>query len=189
MDMIIKSCYFKRITSLVVLVLLSIQLTFAQRLEGKWQCTKESLLEMGLGYTGIKGKCTFKKNGTFTLVIKGRSLLGHSNFPFRTMSAKVTGKYAVDGNSITSAIDAKDVKVYVQPEKDDPDLDPETEAKRKFTTWDAPSRWYETLLFECEVQEQTIREKILELWTWNGLPVSYADKNNVSIGNLIKLSK
>lgn len=189
MTMFLNSKTSKRITSLVVLVLLSIQLTFAQRLEGKWQYTKESLQEMGLGYAGIKGKCTFKKNGTFTLIIKGRSLLGHNFWPFRTMSAKVTGKYAVDGNSITSAIDAKDVKVYVQPEKDDPDLDPETEAKRGYTTWDAASRRYETLLFECEVQEQTIREKILELWTWNGLPVSYADKNNVSIGNLIKLRK
>ena len=189
MDMIIKSCYFKRITSLVVLVLLSIQLTFAQRLEGKWQCTKESLLEMGLGYAGIKGKCTFKKNGTFTLVIKGRSLLGHKFWPYRTMSAKVTGKYAVDGNSITSAIDAKDVKVYVQPEKDDPELDPETDAKRRFTTWDAASRRYETMVMNCEVQKQTIREKILDLWVWNGLPVSYADEDDVSIGNLIKLKK
>ena len=189
MDMIIISCYFKRITSLVVLVLLSIQLTFAQRLEGKWQCTKESLQEMGLGYAGIKGKCTFKKNGTFTLVIKGRSLLGHNYWPFRTMSVKVSGKYAVEGNSIMSTIDAKDIKVYVQPEKDDPDLDPETEAKRRYTTWDAASRRYEMLLQNCEVQEQTIREKILELWTWNGLPVSYAGKNNVSIGNLIKLKK
>ena len=189
MTMFLNSKTSKRIISLVVLVLLSIQLTFAQQLEGKWQYTKESLQEMGLGYAGIKGKCTFKKNGTFTLFIKGRSLLGHNYWPFRTMSVKVSGKYAVEGNSIMSTIDAKDIKVYVQPEKDDPDLDPETEAKRRYTTWDAASRRYEMLLQNCEVQEQTIREKILELWTWNGLPVTYADKNNVSIGNLIKLRK
>lgn len=183
----------RRVTTLVVLLVLSMQLTFAQRLAGKWKCTKETLQEMSFNFTDMKAKCSFKKDGTFTVVIKGSSMKGHKYTPYRYMSAEARGRYVLNGNTITSTIDAKDIKVGVGTDMEDPTLDESIMDKRDVrgnrTVWISANRRYENELFTDEVQEQTVKEKILELWTWNGLPVSFDGSDGINIGNLIGLTK
>ena len=43
----------------------------AQDITGKWECSKELLDRLQLRYDTMKGHYTFKKNGKFTLRIKG----------------------------------------------------------------------------------------------------------------------
>ena len=43
----------------------------AQDITGKWKCSKELLDRLQLRYDTMKGHYTFKKNGKFTLRIKG----------------------------------------------------------------------------------------------------------------------
>lgn len=186
------SNYSKRIITLTVLFVFSLHLTFAQQLVGKWKCAEETLKEMEFNFTKVKSKCTFKKNGTFTLVLKGYSMKGVYT-PYRYMSAEVKGKYILNGNTITSTIDAKDIEVGVGTDMEDPARDESIMDNRDVTgnraEWSYANRRYETELFNGKVQEQTIREKILEMWTWDGLPVSPNGKDGINIGNMIKLRK
>ena len=151
------------------------------------------MLELGLGYTNIKGKCSFKKDGTFTVVIKGSSMKGHKYTPYRYMSAEAKGRFILNGNAITSIIDAKDIDVGVGTDMEDPGLDESIMDKRDVrgnrAEWNYANRRYKNELYNGQVQEQTVREKIIKLWTWEKLPVSFTDKNNMCIGNLIKLRK
>ena len=193
MNTLFISNYSKRIITLIVLFVFSLHLTFAQQLKGKWNCTKETLLEMGFGFENAKGKCRFKKDGTFTVVIKGSSMKGHKYTPYRYMSASAKGKYIWNGNTITSTIDAKDIEVGVGTDMEDPGLDEsimdKTDIRGNRAEWTYANRRYENELFRGNVQEQTIREKILEMWTWNELPVSSNGSDGINIGNLIKLSR
>lgn len=178
-----------RFFCICLLYLFSLNLSFAQQLIGKWKCSEDTMLEMGLGYKSISGKCHFKKNGTFTIRIKGRSLLGHKFWRYQTMSAKVKGKYILDGNNITSMINTDAIKVDVDSGMEDPELNQKTKEAEKYTTWDSARRTYEMELYYCGVQEQVIKEKILNLWTWNKLQISHADTGNIYIGNMIMLKK
>lgn len=194
MYIFLNSNYHKRMINLIILFVFSMQLTFAQQLSGKWKCTKETLLEMGFGFENTKGKCRFEKDGTFTVIIKGSSMKGHNKYiPYRYMSAEAKGKYILNGNAITSIIDTKDIEVGVGTDMEDPGLDESIMDKRDVrgnrAEWNYANGIYENELFNGKVQEQTIREKIIELWTWEKLPVSFTDKNNMCIGNLIKLRR
>lgn len=179
----------KRFAFVVTLFMSSLQFSYAQKLPGKWECSKETLLEMGLGYTRMKGKCNFSKNGTFTLVIKGRSLLGHKGYRLHTMYVKVKGRYVLDGIHITSSIDEKDIKASVESGMEDPEFNPEIRNAENSTTWDFASTRYDSAQLMCKVQEQTIKEKILTLWIWNKLPVTCDNENCVNIGSFIHLRK
>lgn len=179
----------KRFTFVVTLFMLSLQFSYSQKLPGKWECSKETLLEMGLGYTKMKGKCNFNKNGTFTLVIKGRSFMGHKSHPLRAMYVKVKGRYILDGIHITSMIEEKDIKASVEPDMEDPEFNPGIRKAENSTTWDFASTWYDREQLVCKVQEQTIKEKIINLWIWNKLPVTFDNENCLNIGNFIHLRK
>lgn len=192
MNTFLISNYSKRIITLTVLFVLSLQLTFAQQLVGKWKCAEETLKEMEFNFTKVKSKCIFKKNGTFTLVLKGYSMKGVYT-PYRYMSAEAKGKYILNGNTITSTIDAKDIEVGVGTDMEDPARDESIMDKRDVTgnraEWSYANRRYETELFNGEVQEQTIKEKIIELWTWNEQPVSPNGSDGITIGDMIMLRK
>jgi hypothetical protein len=159
---------------------------------GKWKCAEETLKEMEFNFTKVKSKCTFKKDGTFTLVLKGYSMKGIYT-PYRYMSAEAKGKYILNGNTITSTIDAKDIEVGVGTDMEDPARDESIMDKRDVTgnraEWSYANERYETELFNGKVQEQTIKEKIIELWTWNEQPVSPNGSDGITIGDMIKLRK
>lgn len=171
---------------IIILSIFTLQLS-AQQLEGKWKCSKEMLLNMGIGYASINGKCHFKNDGTFTFVIKGRSLLGHKFWKYRTMYAKAKGHYIINSKGFSTRI--SDIKVNVEPEMDNPEFDPKELEKRKITTWDAASTRYENIRINCEVQEQTIKERILNLWTCRNIPIYYPSKKSINIGSIIDLRK
>lgn len=189
MSMFLSFKIFRYLASFFILFSLSIQLAFAQQIVGKWKCSQETLLEMGLGYTNIKGKCLFKKDGTFYITIKGRSLLGHDFWKYRTMYAKAKGKYILDGNSITTKVCLQDIHVYVEPGMEDPELNTKEGEADKRTTWDSASRKYETVLFHCEVQEQTIKDKMFDFWNWNNSSFSFIGTKALYIGCMIELKK
>ena len=178
-----------RISSVIVFFLFLFQPISAQHLEGKWKFSKETILEMGLGYSEIKGKCNFKRNGMFTVVIKGRSLLGYYFWKNRTMYAKLKGKYVLNDGKITTTLSIKDIKVDVEPEIEHPSIDPEQSEKNYRTTWDSKTVMYDAAKLKCDVQEQTIREKMYSFWTCDNLPVSYAGNSYLNVGDMIKLQK
>ena len=191
--MFVNAIKLRRVATLIVLLVFSVQLASAQKLAGKWKCTKETLQEMRFGFANTKAKCSFKKDGTFTVVVKGYSMEGVKYTPYRYMSVEAKGRYVLNGNTITSTIDAKDIEIGVGTDMEDPTLDESIMDKRDVrgnrTVWISANRRYENELFTDNVQEQTVKEKILELWTWNGLPVSFDGSDGINIGNLIGLTK
>ena len=95
----------------------------AQDITGKWKCSKELLDRLQLRYDTMKGHYTFKKNGKFTLRIKGtKNIMKYSggialrsnkfytsHSTHRPLSIKVSGKYVVKDGKVSAYVNLKDV--------------------------------------------------------------------------------
>lgn len=182
--------YLTTIRSIVaiILIILPLNMLFAQSLSDKWKCSTKMLNEMELGYYSLNGKCHFKDNGIFYVIINGRSLLGHKFWPYRTMYAKLKGNYHIVGDSIYSNIDHKDIKVNVEPGIDDPEFNSDIKQKEENTTWDFAKIKYASIKSQCRIQEKVIKEKLYNLWTWNKAHIIFS-KETLDIGDLIKLKR
>lgn len=182
---IVSSSFSK--TIIAFLFILSIpQLSYCQKNTGKWKCSHEMFEQWKLGYTSIKGNVRFKSNKTFRATVEGRSLLGHKFYPHRTISIKIKGTYVVKNDSIFLKTNINHIKCYVDPGVEDPSLSPFYEKSLEHTTWDSSRLKYEGFVFDSEVNEQSVREKMNIIWNSSYL-LEHPDKNHLRIGKYIVL--
>ena len=174
----------------------------AQDITGKWECSKELLDRLQLRYDTMKGQYTFKKNGKFTLRIKGTKTIiknyGGINLrtnkfytrhsTYRPLSIKVSGKYVVKDGKVSAYVKLKDVKVNVGisartpriPDADTNDFD--------YSMIQFYNKLYDSDSSQADIQANMIRAEKWFMWSWRDLSVRQTGDSLV-IGKIIKLTK
>ena len=174
----------------------------AQDITGKWECSKELLDRLQLRYDTMKGQYTFKKNGKFTLRIKGTKTIiknyGGINLrtnkfytrhsTYRPLSIKVSGKYVVKDGKVSAYVKLKDVKVNVGisartpriPDADTNDFD--------YSMIQFYNKLYDSDSSQADIQANMIKAEKWFMWSWRDLSVRQTGDSLV-IGKIIKLTK
>ena len=174
----------------------------AQDITGKWKCSKELLDRLQLRYDTMKGHYTFKKNGKFTLRIKGTKTIiknyGGINLrtnkfytrhsTYRPLSIKVSGKYVVKDGKVSAYVKLKDVKVNVGisartpriPDADTNDFD--------YSMIQFYNKLYDSDSSQADIQANMIRAEKWFMWSWRDLSVRQT-ADSLIIGKIIKLTK
>ena len=174
----------------------------AQDITGKWECSKELLDRLQLRYDTMKGHYTFKKNGKFTLRIKGTKTIiknyGGINLrtnkfytmhsTYRPLSIKVSGKYVVKDGKVSAYVKLKDVKVNVGisartpriPDADTNDFD--------YSMIQFYNKLYDSDSSQADIQANMIRAEKWFMWSWRDLSVRQT-ADSLIIGKIIKLTK
>ena len=166
----------------------------AKGITGKWKCSKDFINSLGLYYDEMKGHYKFKKNGTFTVKINGverttaygdtgrglKADITHSKH--RQMYIKVKGTYKIVNDSITTTVRPEDVKCYIQPGQDYPEAPDANDGKYAMLDKEWRRRMYDRELVWNEAQEQTVKNELMHVWTWDKEPVVITQKT-LSIGD------
>ena len=174
----------------------------AQDITGKWECSKELLDRLQLRYDTMKGHYTFKKNGKFTLRIKGtKNIMKYSggialrsnkfytsHSTHRPLSIKVSGKYVVKDGKVSAYVKLKDVKVNVGisartpriPDADTNDFD--------YSMIQFYNKLYDSDSSQADIQSNMIRAEKWFMWSWRDLSVRQT-ADSLIIGKIIKLTK
>lgn len=174
----------------------------AQDITGKWECSKELLDRLQLRYDTMKGHYTFKKNGKFTLRIKGtKNIMKYSggialrsnkfytsHSTHRPLSIKVSGKYVVKDGKVSAYVKLKDVKVNVGisartpriPDADTNDFD--------YSMIQFYNKLYDSDSSQADIQANMIKTEKWFMWSWRDLSVRQTGDSLV-IGKIIKLTK
>ena len=166
----------------------------AKGITGKWKCSKEFLDGLELGYSDMHGHYKFKKNGTFTLKINGIERtssfaeVGSGRKPVyvhakhRQMYIKVKGTYKIENDRISTIVRPEDVKCHIQPGQDYPEAPDANDGRYAMLDKEWQQRMYDREVFWNETQEQTVKNELMHVWTWNKEPVVIT-KKTLSIGN------
>ena len=188
---------------IIFFLLLSVAYSMsAQDITGKWECSKELLDRLQLRYDTMKGHYTFKKNGKFTLRIKGTKTIiknyGGINLrtnkfytrhsTYRPLSIKVSGKYVVKDGKVSAYVKLKDVKVNVGisartpriPDADTNDFD--------YSMIQFYNKLYDSDSSQADIQANMIRAEKWFMWSWRDLSVRQT-ADSLIIGKIIKLTK
>lgn len=188
---------------IIFFLLLSVAYSMsAQDITGKWECSKELLDRLQLRYDTMKGHYTFKKNGKFTLRIKGTKTIiknyGGINLrtnkfytrhsTYRPLSIKVSGKYVVKDGKVSAYVKLKDVKVNVGisartpriPDADTNDFD--------YSMIQFYNKLYDSDSSQADIQANMIRAEKWFMWSWRDLSVRQTG-DSLIIGKIIKLTK
>lgn len=131
---------------------------------GKWNCSDQTLRNLGLDYDKMSGKIDLKADSTFTMTAKGSGIGGHDFWPHRTVSVKLNGTYSMKGNRISFNLKRDNIKCHISDDvmDNDPKLGPTPAYKhqQEHTTWDAADRRYETAKNQGIMQEESLKEDI-----------------------------
>ena len=174
----------------------------SQDITGKWECSKELLDRLQLRYDTMKGHYTFKKNGKFTLRIKGtKNIMKYSggialrsnkfytsHSTHRPLSIKVSGKYVVKDGKVSAYVKLKDVKVNVGisartpriPDADTNDFD--------YSMIQFYNKLYDSDSSQADIQANMIKAEKWFMWSWRDLSVRQT-ADSLIIGKIIKLTK
>lgn len=174
--------------SFIVFVWLFIvpSLVHAQNITGKWKCTKEMLEGLGYGYMSNKGYCKFYADGRYVFSTKGYALRWERSH--RTIVIKVKGRYMLNDGYVSTTLDEKNTFVYVEPEILPPWLNEKIVEHEQYSTYDFSLPRWTNITTECEAQEQSVRERMLQFWNMQNVKVQRNDKL-LNIGKRIKLKK
>ena len=174
----------------------------AQDITGKWECSKELLDRLQLRYDTMKGHYTFKKNGKFTLRIKGTKTIiknyGGINLrtnkfytrhsTYRPLSIKVSGKYEVKDGKVSAYVKQKDVKVNVGISARLPRIPDANTNEYDYRMTNSSNDLYNKDSFETDIQSNMIRAEKWFMWSWRDLSVRQT-ADSLIIGKIIKLTK
>ena len=174
----------------------------AQDITGKWECSKELLDRLQLRYNTIKGHYTFKKNGKFTLRIKGtKNIMKYSggialrsnkfytsHSTHRPLSIKVSGKYVVKDGKVSAYVKLKDVKVNVGISARLPRIPDANTNEFDYRMTNFYNDLYNKDSFETDIQSNMIRAEKWFMWSWRDLSVRQT-ADSLIIGKIIKLTK
>ena len=166
----------------------------AKGITGKWKCSKEFIEGFGLYYDEMKGHYKFKKNGTFTLKINGlkrtraysetgwgpKADITHANH--RQIYIKVKGTYKIVNDSITTTVRPEDVKCHIQPGRDYPEAPDVNDSRWAIAMKNFEQHMYDQELVWNEALEQTVKNELMHVWTWDKEPVVIT-KKTLSIGD------
>ena len=174
----------------------------AQDITGKWECSKELLDRLQLRYDTMKGHYTFKKNGKFTLRIKGtKNIMKYSggialrsnkfytsHSTHRPLSIKVSGKYVVKDGKVSAYVKLKDVKVNVGISARTPRIPDANTNEFDYRMTNFYNDLYNKDSFETDIQSNMIRAEKWFMWSWRDLSVRQT-ADSLIIGKIIKLTK
>ena len=166
----------------------------AKGITGKWECSKEFIEGFGLYYDEMKGHYKFKKNGTFTVKINGvertssfaevgtgvKPVYVHAKH--RQIYIKVKGTYKIVNDSISTTVRPEDVKCHIQPGQDYPEAPDANDGRYAMLDKEWQQRMYDQELVWNEAQEQTVKNELMHVWTWDKEPVVIT-KKTLSIGD------
>ena len=166
----------------------------AKGITGKWKCSKEFIEGFGLYYNEMKGHYKFKKNGTFTVKINGlkrtvaydevgwgpKAEFIHSKH--RQMYIKVKGTYKIVNDSISTTVRPEDVKCHIQPGRDYPAPPDVNDNILVAAMKEMKQDMYDQEILWNEAQEQTVKNELMHVWTWDKEPVVIT-KKTLSIGD------
>lgn len=159
---------------------------------GKWNCSDQTLRNLGLDYDKMSGKIELKADSTFTMTAKGRGIGGHNFWPHRTVSVKLNGTYSVKDNSISFNLKRDNIKCHISDEvmDNDPKLDPTPAYKyqQEHTTWDYNDRKYETAKDQGNMQEENLKYDIYKAMPFRS-NITFIDSKTVQIGSTIYLTR
>lgn len=160
---------------------------------GKWKCSKEFIDSLKLYYDEMNGYYKFKKDGTFTIKIKGiertsaKAEIGTTK-PYnlhakhRRIYIKIKGTYKTEDNSITTYVRPEDVYCYIEPGRDRPDPPDADTHEYVIRMKETQQRMYDQEVYWNKVQAETVKRELMHVWLWNKEPVTIT-KNRLSIGN------
>ena len=174
----------------------------AQDITGKWECSKELLDRLQLRYDTMKGHYTFKKNGKFTLRIKGtKNIMKYSggialrsnkfytsHSTHRPLSIKVSGKYVVKDGKVSAYVKLKDVRVNVGISARLPRIPDANTNEFDYRMTNFYNDLYNKDSFETDIQSNMIRAEKWFMWSWRDLSVRQT-ADSLIIGKIIKLTK
>lgn len=174
----------------------------AQDITGKWECSKELLDRLQLRYDTMKGHYTFKKNGKFTLRIKGtKNIMKYSggialrsnkfytsHSTHRPLSIKVSGKYVVKDGKVSAYVKLKDVKVNVGISARLPRIPDANTNEFDYRMTNFYNDLYNKDSFETDIQSNMIKAEKWFMWSWRDLSVRQT-ADSLIIGKIIKLTK
>lgn len=153
---------------------------------GKWNCSDQTLRNLGLDYDKMSGKIELKADGTFVASINGKGAAGHL-FPHRSVVVKLHGQYKVKGDVISLNLKRKNISCDIEG-PDNPKLDPDYFEKVERTTWDRADREYEVERGRISMQEEFMKDDILRNWSVNAT-FTFIDLKTVQIGSTIYLTR
>ena len=166
----------------------------AKGITGKWKCSKDFINSFGLYYDEMKGHYKFKKNGTFTVKINGVERISsfaevgtgvkpvYVHAKHRQMYIKVKGTYKIVNDSISTTVCPENVKCYIQPGQDYPDPPTANDNRYVMAMKNFEQHMYDRELVWNEAQEQTVKNELMHVWTWDKEPVVIT-KKTLSIGD------
>ena len=104
---------------IALIISMMIPVAFAQKITGRWDCSKEMLQKLHFGTEEIYGTYKFKKNGTFVLKIKGETFdvdlsrvkKKKCNPDFiKRISVVIKGKYSLEDGKISTDVNPRDIE-------------------------------------------------------------------------------
>ena len=90
---------------------------FAQKITGKWSCTKQVTQTLKLGFEDVFCTYKFKKNGKMIIKIQGQSKTDYDPYSYdrdhyRRGKIVIKGVYSMHDGKISSNVKKEDIKCY-----------------------------------------------------------------------------
>ena len=191
----------KKVILVIMALLALLPLAQASGIVGKWYCSKVFFDSLGVGiyYPNIDGFYDFKEDGTFAVKINGElqtarpgeyyGTLRTRKAPrwmrtspaYQTLLIEVKGKYRIDGNAITTAVDSDDVHVYINTGLTYP-ADRGAWASKAEAFWkEVDRRSYRVYEDHALIHKNTIKTEKMPVWRWEAKPLSISS-DSVRVG-------
>ncbi|MCR5362022.1 MAG: hypothetical protein K6E73_08435 [Bacteroidales bacterium] len=163
--------------AITLLLCLFCQYSFAQKVTGRWHCTKEVTEQVEMGYNNLYCTYKFRKNGDLTIKIEGEEKFDHSSTShdrdhIRRGIIRIKGKYTVNEGKISSFVENNDVETYAE------EYNPQLEISNVTTA----SNFVGQNIRESDYRlkkSSYLRKKLLDyrfLWDWDEEPYTVTGK-------------
>lgn len=191
----------RKIIVMVMLTITIITTANAQSVVGKWQCTKEFIESLGLGYWNLEGYCKFKKNGTFKAKLHRKQVVKRKNnktgkierkFNTRAISISIAGAYDVKEGQMSTTVTEKGISCYVEPDeyatKENPYIDERSEEMWNMRAQSRREIAYDNAINMADRISNEIKKNILQGLNVQQQPIMITE-SAVAIGEKTYFSK
>ena len=177
----------RKIIVMVMLTITIITTANAQSVVGKWQCTKEFIESLGLGYWNLEEYCKFKKNGTFKAKLHRKRFTKSSSGGIeqnKSVLVNIYGTYRIENNQLSTTVTYNDVSCYVESLHDkNPYIDKQDEETNNMRMQARREVAYDNEMNMSERIADNIKNSVVQQWNWRNKPLEVT-KNGLTIDNI-----
>ena len=172
---------------LILIISLFCTCLSAQKITGKWRCTKESIAQIHMRFDYVTCTYRFKKNGKMIIKIKGDTYVSHKQYTtkydhHRRGTLVIKGSYSIQDGKITSIVAKEDIEASAIDYCDHSlENDRASVANSDFAAENRSG-----IIMERAMSSQIMTKP--EFWNWDQVPITISN-NEVKIGEAVVLKR